>query len=63
MMKPTTIYHGNVFGNGNWHTFHCGMCNRQIPAGATHCGCGVCVDWSSPDWGGKESEEVANGQA
>ena len=40
-MKVIAVNHGNVFGTGEWFTFYCGKCERQLNAGekkCKHCG-------------------------
>ena len=48
IMEPIRINHGNVFGTGNWYTFYCPTCKRQIDSSMLQrndgkCDCGQVI--------------------
>ena len=50
---PKKVNHGNVFGTGDWLTFYCGNCGKQLEGKVSTCqdsslrnkGCGASVEW------------------
>ena len=41
------INHGNVFGFGDWYTFHCPKCSEQVERHkhGNRCDCGAVLRW------------------
>jgi hypothetical protein len=42
-VKAVVVNHGNVFGNGDWFTFHCPKCNATVRESDHKCDCGQII--------------------